>query len=111
MKLKVKALQSVVDYDDGAMVVLNTGDSGELTEAKATELADAGKVKITSGKKKAEAKEPEETGYAAMSVPDLTELATELEVMPETGSGKDGAVVKSDIVAALEQADADSAPA
>lgn len=51
--------------------------------------------------------------YADREVYDLIKLATELEVMPAqgTGSGKDGNVVKSDVVAALEQADADSAPA
>lgn len=55
--------------------------------------------------------ETEEKSYSDMSKEKLAKLATELGIMPETGSGVGGAVVKNDIVAALEKADSDSAPA
>jgi hypothetical protein len=106
MKVSVKALQGVVDYDDGAMVVLNAGDTGELTEAKALVLQESGKIKITTKKKKVEAEEPEATGYAALDVPALTALATTREVLPETGTGANSGVVKQDIIDALEADDA-----
>ena len=39
-----------------------------------------------------------------MSVAELTELAESSGVMPDEGSGKDGKVLKADIIAAIEAA-------
>lgn len=105
MKVTVKALEGVVDFDDGAMIVLNSGQSGELSEEKALGLEASGKVKILSPKKKVEEEKPAPTGYAALNASVLANLATERGVMPETGSGKDDAVIKVDIIAALESDD------
>lgn len=49
--------------------------------------------------------------YSEQDVESLKNLATERGIMPETGSGQNGAVLKADIVTALEQADADQAAA
>lgn len=105
MKVNVKALASVVDFDDGAMIVLNVGQSGKLTEEKALTLAASGKIKIVAQKKKPSEKEPVLTGYAAMNAPVLQDLAIQRGVMPESGSGLEGSVLKADIINALEADD------
>jgi len=40
--MKIKALGLIVEWDEGQMVVINPGETGELSDAKAREKTDAG---------------------------------------------------------------------
>jgi nitrogen regulatory protein PII len=64
--MKVKATSTIIAFDGGQMVVINAGETGELSDALAeTEIA-SGKAVAVKGKGKAsevaEAPEAEETG-------------------------------------------------
>ena len=74
-------------------------DAYALNEATIAAL-EADKVKIAVGE--TDASNGDE--YEDMSVEDLEQLATDSGVMPEKGSGKNGAVLKADIIAALRAA-------
>ena len=88
--------------EDGVAVFIAPGDTvtvdlsdAELASAKGTgyfEFGDDGKAG---------------SEFTKLSTKELTELAEAMEVMPEVGSGKDGKVIKADIVAALEAADSE----
>lgn len=43
--MKIKALNSIVEFDGGNMVVINAGETGELSDAKAEQHIAAGNAK------------------------------------------------------------------
>lgn len=49
-KIKVKAKELVIEYDDGQTVVINAGETGLLTEGKANVLKDEGRVTFVTQK-------------------------------------------------------------
>lgn len=42
--MKIKALDSIIEFDGGNMVVINEGEEGSLSDAKALSLIAAGKA-------------------------------------------------------------------
>lgn len=42
--MKIKALDSIIEFDGGNMVVINEGEEGELSDAKALSYIAAGKA-------------------------------------------------------------------
>lgn len=58
--MKIKAIGSIIEFDNGAMVVLNPGDEGELSEAIALQKIGAGLAEEVKAKKKGKASEPVE---------------------------------------------------
>lgn len=44
--MKIKALESIIKYDGGAMIVLNAGDEGVVSEALAAQLVTAGTAAV-----------------------------------------------------------------
>lgn len=84
-------------YENGVAVFIAPGDSvtvdlsdAELESAQSTGYFEFG--------------DPDDNELAAMDIDELTELAESSGVMPETGSGKGGRVLKKDIIAAIEAA-------
>jgi hypothetical protein len=58
--MKVKALKTIIEFDGGQMVVINTDEVGELSQEKAAAHIAAGSaVEAKGGKGKAAAPEPD----------------------------------------------------
>ena len=54
--MKIKALKTIIEFDGGQMVVINAGETGELSDDKAQMHIDAGAAAAAKGGKvKAEA--------------------------------------------------------
>lgn len=47
--MKIKALSTIIEFDEGQMVVINAGKTGELSDAKAEQHIAAGAAKAVSG--------------------------------------------------------------
>ena len=66
--MKIKALKTIIEFDGGSMVVINAGDTGELSDGKAQMHIDAGAAAAAKGgKAKADADAPaaDDAGAAA----------------------------------------------
>ena len=49
--MKIKALSTIIAFDGGQMVVINAGETGELSDALAESEISAGKAEAVSKKK------------------------------------------------------------
>lgn len=66
--MKIKALKTIIEFDGGQMVVINAGETGELSDDKAQSHIDSGAAAAAKGgKAKAEADAPtaDDAGAAA----------------------------------------------
>lgn len=64
--MKIKALDSIIEFDGGNMVVINEGEEGSLSDAKALSLIAAGKAEEVA----TEAATAPKKGKAAKATPE-----------------------------------------
>jgi hypothetical protein len=62
--MKIKALQTIIEWDGAAMVILNAGEEGELADALAQGHIDGGTAEL-AGKAKPAAKPKADEASAA----------------------------------------------
>lgn len=100
--MKIKAVNSIIEFDGGNMVVINAGETGELSDAKAEQHIAAGNAKPVKVKAPTAAQLAAEAEAAALAAAEAeaaaaAEAEAEAEAADSEGDG--------------EQAPADEAPA
>lgn len=88
--MKIKALNSIIEFDGGNMVVINAGETGELSDAKAEQHIAAGNAKPVKVKAPTAAQLAAEADAAAEAEAEATAAAE------SDGGAGDGEEVPAD---------------
>lgn len=75
--MKIKAVNSIIEFDGGNMVVINAGETGELSDAKAEQHIAAGNAKPVKVKAPTAAKLAAEAEAAALAAAEAEAAAAD----------------------------------
>lgn len=102
--MKIEAISTIIDHDNGQMVVINVGEIGELTDAKAQRHIEAGTAKLAD----ADPLDHDGDGEAGGSIPNEPPALTGknkaqlLEIAGAEGVEVVDGATNADIIAAIE---------